>query len=178
MLKPFLPIFIILFLGFSAKAQTPEQLTGINLGLGTRSSLAACTGKARSGKTTQTLVPSAKTKNKLFLCAGDTMYVSNTGADLSEDPNLATPAGIGYFFYNCPPSVSGPRWSDVVKDNCLRTVTLGVQVSPTTARGDVTGRDTFFNNGSIQNAFNTGKPMRLWFASATIYYFAKLTNKR
>jgi gliding motility-associated-like protein len=174
MLKPFLPIFIILFLGISAMAQIPEQLTGINPSLGTRSSLAPCTGAARSGRTTQTLGTTAKTKNKLFLCAGDTMYVSNTGSNLSEDPKPSTTAGIGYFFYNCPPSVSGARWSDVVKDGCLRTTNIAGQISPTTARGDVTGRDTFFNNGGLQTAFNAGKPLQLWFSSATIYDFFKL----
>jgi gliding motility-associated-like protein len=171
MLKPFLPIFIILFFGFSVAAQTPVPLTGIYPTLGTRAPLAACTGQALSGTTSQKLGVTAKTKNKLFLCGGDSLFISNTNANLSEDPNLLTPAGIAYMFYNCPPSVRGPRWGDIVKDPCMRTTTIANRMSPITAYGDVTGRDTFVNTGGLQSAFNTGKPLKLWFASATIYDF-------
>jgi gliding motility-associated-like protein len=177
MFKPFLPIFIILFIGFSVAAQTPEPLRGIYPTLGTRSTLAACTGAASSGKTTQTLGVKAKTKNKLFLCSGDSLFISNTNANLSEDPKPATTAGIGYFFYNCPPTVAGPRWSDVIKDACLRTTQVAGRPSPTTARGDATGRDTFVNTGGLQTAFNTGKPLKLFFASATIYDFFNLDGE-
>ena len=177
MFKPFLPIFILLFLGFSVSAQTPEPLTGISPTLGTRAPLAPCTSAASSGKTTQTLGATAKTKNKLFLCAGDSLFIANTNANLSEDPKPSTTPGIGYFFYNCPPSVSGPRWSDIIKDPCLRTTPVNGQPSPTTARGDVTGRDTFVNTGGLQTAFNLGKPLKLYFASATIYDFFKLDGE-
>jgi gliding motility-associated-like protein len=173
MFKPFLPIFIILLFGFSVAAQTPVPMTGIFTTLGTRSSpdTVTCLGQASSGTTTQKLGAAAKTKNKLFLCAGDSLFISNANANLSEDPNPVTPAGIGYIFYNCPPSVRGTRWSDILKDACMRTSTVAGKNVPITAYGDVAGRDTFVNTGNLQNSFNAGKPLRLWFASATIYDF-------
>ena len=161
MFKQYLPILILLLCGFSVMAQTPEPLTGLGTTLRTHSPLAPCTGVASSGKTTQTKAASSKTSNKLFLCASDTLFIANTGSRF-EDPNATTTPGIGYFFYNCPPSVSGPRWSDIItkdlitgvessKDACLRTTIVNNKLAPVTARGDASGRDTFVNNGALQS---------------------------
>ncbi len=174
MFKRFLPILTLLFVGSVASAQVPEPLMGIQSTLQTRSLLAPCTGQAKAGTTTRTRGISAKTSNPHFLCLGDTLFVSNTGRVLTEDPKPSTLAGIGYIFYDCAPSITGPGWSDVLTDGCLKKTAFngtppegGLYI----ARGDATGRDTFFNNGSLQNGFKAGSPLKLYFAPVTIYDF-------
>ena len=174
MFKRFLPILTLLFIGSVASAQVPEPLMGIQSTLQTRSLLAPCLGTASAGKTTRATGVRALSNNVRFLCLGDTLYVSNQGSNLTEDPKPSTTAGIGYIFYNCPPTVSGPRWSDVKADACINKLPFNGS-APTNglyiARGDVMGRDTFVNNGSLQNGFNNGRPLKQYFAPATIYNF-------
>jgi gliding motility-associated-like protein len=156
-------------------AQKPESLLGIESNLSTRASAAVCTGAANAGITTRTKGLSAKLRTDTrFLCAKDSLFVANTGSNLSEDPRASTSPGIGYIFYDCPPTKNGPRWSDIKTDPCIKKIpfngeppTLGLYV----ARGDATGRDTFINNGTLQKGFNNGKPLKLYFGAATIYGF-------
>ena len=174
MFKRFLPILTLLLIGSVASAQVPEPLMGIQSTLQTRSLLAPCLGNASAGKTTRKTGVRALSNNVHFLCLGDTLYVSNQGSNLTEDPKPSTTAGVGYIFYNCPPTISGPRWSDVKADACINKSPFNGS-APTNglyiARGDVTGRDTFVNNGSLQNGFNNGRPLKQYFAPATIYNF-------
>jgi gliding motility-associated-like protein len=175
MFKKFLPIILCLACCVSLTAQNPEPLLGIEPSLNTRSTSAACTGAANAGITTRTKGLTAKLRpDTRFLCANDTLFIANTGSNLSEDPKASTPAGIGYIFYDCPPKINGPRWSDIKTDPCIKKTpfngtppTLGLYV----ARGDATGRDTFINNGALQKGFNNGKPLKLYFGTATIYGF-------
>jgi gliding motility-associated-like protein len=175
MFKKFLPIILCLACCVSLTAQNPESLLGIESSLNTRSTSAVCTGAANAGVTTRTKGLSAKLRpDTRFLCAKDSLFIANTGSNLSEDPRTSTVAGIGYIFYDCPPKINGPRWSDVKSDPCIKKTpfngappTLGLYV----ARGDATGRDTFINNGALQKGFNNGKPLKLYFSAATIYGF-------
>jgi gliding motility-associated-like protein len=175
MFKKFLPIILCLTYGLSLNAQNPESLLGIESTLNTRATSAACTGAANAGVTTRTKGLAAKLRTDTrFLCANDTLFVANTGSNLSEDPKTATQAGIGYILYDCPPTKFGPRWSDIKTDPCLKKTPFNGQ-APTfglyVARGDATGRDTFINNGALQGGFNNGKPLKLYFGAATIYGF-------
>lgn len=174
MFRRFLPILTLLFVGSAALAQVPEPLMGLSSGLQTRSVLAPCTGQASAGITTRRLGVGAQSNNTRFLCAGDTLFISNSGSNLNEDPFGGTPPGIGYIFYDCAPSISGPRWSDVKTDSCLKKSKYfdreprgGLYI----ARGDASGRDTFVNDGNLQNGFTNGRPLKLYFAAATIYDF-------
>jgi gliding motility-associated-like protein len=175
MFKKFLPIILCLSYGLILNAQKPESLLGIESTLNTRASSAVCTGAANAGVTTRTKGLAAKLRTDTrFLCANDSLFVSNSGSNLSEDPRVSTTPGIGYIFYDCPPTKTGPRWSDVKLDPCIKKTpfnsappTLGLYI----ARGDATGRDTFINNGSLQKGFNNGKPLKLYFGAATIYGF-------
>ena len=55
----------------------------------------------------------------LYLCFGDSIRILHNGdMDLSGDPVPATPAGVGYAFYECPPTVSGPSLANVIADAC------------------------------------------------------------
>jgi gliding motility-associated-like protein len=175
MFKKFLPIILCLTYGLILNAQKPESLLGIEPSLNTRASSAVCTGAANAGITTRTKGLSAKLRTDTrFLCANDSLFVANSGSNLSEDPRKATTPGIGYIFYDCPPTRFGPRWSDIKSDPCIKKTPLN-GVPPTlglyVARGDSTGRDTFVNNGSLQRGFNNGKPLKLYFGAATIYRF-------
>ena len=174
MLKRFLPIFTFLVAATTLAAQVPEPIAPTRSTVQQRSPL-ACRGIANGGTTTRSLGLGAKSNEKHYLCLGDTLFVNNLGANLLEDPNPATAAGIGYLFYDCPPTISGPRWSDVRLggDPCLtRRTPSGVNnANGYVARGDIIGRDTFFNNGALQTGFNGGKPVKFYFAPATLYDF-------
>ncbi len=177
MLKRFLPIFTFLATATTLMAQIPEPIAPVRTSIQARSPL-ACGGAANAGVTTRTLGFGAKSNEKHYLCLGDTLYINGSGANLTEDPVPATVPGIGYLFYNCMPTVTGQRWSDVKLDACLtRLLFNGSNSSPYIARGNTAGRDTFFNNGALQNGFNAGKPIKFYFAPITVYnFFGQGTN--
>ena len=87
--------------------------------------------------------------------------------DLSGDPNTTTRGGIGYAFYKCPPTITGPDLASILQDTCLITDPtptngLWVAVAP-----DNSGDITFLNNGAIQDFFSAGGPIQIWFAPIT-----------
>ncbi len=172
MFKRFLPILTLLFVGVVAHAQKPEQVMAVKPSLQTRSPL-ACRGLAFAGTTTRTKGANNKA-NKRFLCLGDTLLVTNQNAVLSEDPVPTTTAGVGYLFYDCPPRVSGTALSSIKADPCIKKSPFN-GVAPSQglwlSRGDSTGKISFINNGSIQNGFNNGNPLKLYFAPVTVYDF-------
>lgn len=57
----------------------------------------------------------------IFLCAQDLFTVShlNGSEDLSGDPDGTTTPGVGYAFYRCDPTVTGPTLTDIVNDPCV-----------------------------------------------------------
>jgi gliding motility-associated-like protein len=177
MLKRFLPIFTFLAIATTVVAQIPESIAPLRATVQTRTSL-MCGGVANAGVTTRTLGLGAKSNDKHYLCKEDTLFVNGSGENLSEDPVAATKPGIGYLFYNCKPTVSGQRWSDVKQDPCLtRLLFNGTNGSPYIARGNVTGRDTFSNVGTLQTGFNGGKPIKFYYAPITVYnFFGQGTN--
>ncbi len=178
MFKQFLPILTLISLSvfshsvvqaqdFVKMAPLPDESV-----LQTRS-LVNCRGVANAGITARTRGLRAKTNDVRFLCAGDTLFVNNSQSNLTEDPIPATTSGIGYLFYNCAPSVSGPRWSNVAADRCL---TLDANRRPFIARGDAQGRDTFVNTGDLQRIFNGNRPVKFYFAAATVYDYLGINS--
>ncbi len=105
--------------------------------------------------------------DQIFLCFSDSIQINHLGdADLSGDPNAATQPGIGYVFYSCPPSISGPTLPDIANDPCILQ---GGSILFFTTQGVQNGGDTwFFNDGSLQNIFNIGQPLSLFFAPITM----------
>ncbi len=171
MLKRFLPIFTFLAIATTVMAQIPESIYVPRNSVGLRSSL-ACTGAANAGVTTRTLGLGAKSNEKHYLCLGDTLFVNGSGANLTEDPVPATTPGIGYLFYDCPPTVTGQTPRELLNDPCLtRRRFNGVLGYPYLSRGNVSGRDTLFNNGSLITGFNMGKPIKFYYAPVTVYDF-------
>lgn len=115
----------------------------------------------------------------IFLCFGDSLLVQHNGnADLSGSPNPATPAGVAYAFYTCPPTVHGPTLQDIGQipgpgDPCVLSGSAnGLFITQAVANGEDTW---FFNSGALQTAFNMGLPLSLWFAPITVDNFANNT---
>lgn len=115
----------------------------------------------------------------IFLCFGDSLLIQHNGdADLSGDPNPASPAGVAYAFYTCPPTVTGPTLQDVIgdalppisPDPCLLPGAVnGLYITQAVANG---GATWFFNSGALQTTFNGGQPLSLFFAPITVDDFA------
>lgn len=119
----------------------------------------------------------------IFLCFGDTLPIIHNGDfDLSGDPNPLTPPGVGYAFYDCPPTVDGMDIASILADPCVNNtspiIINGMPVPQTNgiwiAGENPNGNVTLINNGALQEAFNggTAAPVQFWFAPITIDNFA------
>lgn len=123
--------------------------------------------------------------NTIFLCFGDQFDIVHNGdADLTGDPQPSTTPGIGYAFYDCAPTLSGPDLASIQGDPCINQtspiILNGVPVPQTqgiwVAAGQINGDLTIVNDGTLQAAFNGGTPapIQFWFAPITIDDFATL----
>jgi len=115
----------------------------------------------------------------IFLCFGDSLLVQHNGdADLSGDPNPATPAGVAFAFYDCPPTITGPTLQDIGEipgpgDPCVLSGSgNGLFITQAVPNG---GATWFFNSGALQTNFNMGQPLSLFFAPITVDNFAANT---
>ncbi|MEL7122453.1 MAG: hypothetical protein AAFO07_23610, partial [Bacteroidota bacterium] len=127
------------------------------------------------------------TPDTIYLCFNDQIEILHDmgTANLSGDPNLLTPAGIVYAYYDCPPTLgfNGPTLGDIQADICLnRTspiVLNGMNVTQDEGiwveAGDIEGNITFVNDGSRQTAFKNGEWAQFFFAPLTIDNFDNLT---
>lgn len=122
----------------------------------------------------------------IYLCAGDALDIIHNGdADLTGDPQPATDPGIGYLFYDCQPTVSGPTIDTILTDPCINQTspiidengdpffqndTLPVWI----ATDQINGNISFVNDGFLQAAFNNGTPapIQFWYAPITLDDFA------
>lgn len=110
----------------------------------------------------------------IYLCSGDEIDIVHNGdGDLTGDPNPSTP-GITYAFLDCQPTISGPDLASILADPCILDNpapinNLWVTGSATGAQSN--GNITFFNVGALQNTFNNGDPILIWFAPITIDNF-------
>jgi len=101
----------------------------------------------------------------LFFCFGDSIFIDHNGDfTLNGDPVPATQGGIGWAFYNCPPTISGDPLSTVITDCVVPGGPNGIWVYTGQQNGDA----WFFNNGSLQNLFNSGQPVQIFFAPITL----------
>lgn len=103
----------------------------------------------------------------IYLCEGDSIFIQGNGdADLSGDPNAATPPGVAYIFYNCAPTIAGDNLQTIVTNEpCL---ILAPNNLPYFAFGQPNGSIWLYNSGNLQTLFNMGQPLLLHFAPATI----------
>lgn len=169
-----IPFTVLLLLTeLTLRAQTPQNISipsGAILQNVSRS--AACADQFAGTVHFEDVFGNPITEDTIYLCFGEEMEVIHNGdADLSGDPNPATTAGITYGFFDCPPTISGPNLSSILTDPCLTTSpppSLGIWV---TAGGNFNGNITFNNSGALQNFYNNGDPLLLWFAPITIDNF-------
>lgn len=107
----------------------------------------------------------------LFLCWNDEILIDHNGDQrLDGDPDPNTQAGVGYAWYECPPSADGPTLGAVAADACLIPNPGAPAGQPPffiSTGGRFDGDILFFNQGAIQNAFNGGDPYLVWFAPIT-----------
>ncbi|MEY3249804.1 MAG: hypothetical protein RL742_1847, partial [Bacteroidota bacterium] len=98
----------------------------------------------------------------IYLCFNDQIAIDHNGdAVLTGDPNPATPPGIGWAFFECPPSIPGDNLQTILSDPCILPGAVnGIWVATGNPQGDI----TFTNNGNLQTAFNAGQPLMLHFA--------------
>ena len=119
----------------------------------------------------------------IYLAFGDSLRIDHQGGEVSSDPNTATLPGIGYIFYDCAPSVTGPTFTDLLADTCLNQQDSIFLNGAWEQRSDAfwatrgenpSGDLTFRNDGTLQTAFNNGEAVQFWFAPVTFNYFDSL----
>lgn len=106
----------------------------------------------------------------IFLCFNDIIFIDHASDfDLAGDPNPSTAGGIGYAFYNQgPPTIDGDETQDLINDNIAINPANGAfYIAKGLANGDV----YFRNEGQVQNQFNGGNPVQMWFAPITLSDF-------
>ena len=128
------------------------------------------------------------TSKQIFLCFNDSLQViHNNDFNLSSDPDGFTPPGIRYALYDCPPTVRGPKLTNILNDRCLnKTSPIIVNGQPVlqskgiwiTTDGTPSGNISLFNRGQYQAAYKGGKPVGFWFAPITVDDFKNLAYER
>lgn len=132
-------------------------------------SCAICNDTA--GTATVALGTTAESNNSSYLCFGDSLIVTHNGdADLTGDPNPATPSGLGYVMYTCAPTTSGNTIAQIAADPCIINNSGSAAgfdiVQGTTITGDV----NIFNDGATYQTLlgGLGAVGEIWFAPITI----------
>jgi gliding motility-associated-like protein len=123
----------------------------------------------------------------IYLCMGDVLEIIHNGdAIFDADPFPNTAPGIGYVFYDAPPTISGFNLWDIVDDPSLNQVSPiiidgmpvdqvnGIWIAST---DQGSGNVTFENIGLLQSAYNGGnpEPILFWFAPMTLDNHAQLS---
>lgn len=106
----------------------------------------------------------------IFLCFGDSMFVDHNGDQVFNDPDPATPAGIAYAFYQCPPTMTGND-AAVLSDPCLWPGNInGFFIT----KGPPSGDHGVLNNNLLVNSpiFGSGNPVLIYFAPITVTDYA------
>ncbi|MCB0669237.1 MAG: gliding motility-associated C-terminal domain-containing protein [Saprospiraceae bacterium] len=136
-----------------------------------------CAGNGMNAGTILNITPLGVQSNDInsdpiILCFGDQISINHAGdADLTDDPNLATSAGVGYAFYQCTPTVSGPDVAALGAEACLIEDPMPENGVLWVARGNAKGDIIFSNSGYVQNRFFGGSAGRMYFAPITITNF-------
>jgi gliding motility-associated-like protein len=177
MLQRFISILVFALFYQTIFAQIPMQVISEGSSFGAAASRAACDNDA--GSSTQTLAANAQSNDKVYLCKDDILNIKHNGSfNLSGDPIPSTPAGIGYAWYTCKPTISGIAVTSIAADPCIfkgnTAFPAGANGILLTTNNSLLGNAQFINDGFLQNTFNTGKPIKFTFAPIT---FDKLNTK-
>ncbi len=183
MTKNFIALFLTTFITQLINAQIPKTASLLPR-QDVHFERMACDNKA--GSVTVSLTPAAQSNDKVFLCFGDTLnIIHNRDTVLTSDPVKATLPGVVYAYYDCPPTVTGPAYTDINVDPCLNKtspiVYKGVPSSQSASGFWLLGDDPniqnridgkTYNDGYPQEAFNSFKPVSFYFAPITIDNYA------
>ncbi|MCI5082233.1 MAG: gliding motility-associated C-terminal domain-containing protein [Saprospiraceae bacterium] len=169
MTRFFIPIIVCLMVFTQAAAQVPANVVIENAMFRGETGRMACNDAGTITFGDYIGQSNDTDPDTIFMCLGDSLLIDHNGDfDISGDPNPATPAGVGYAFYECPPTIDGMTLDDIAADMCLVT-TPPPPVGPFYIFSDNTtnGDATFFNDGNLQAFFNAGDPIQLFFAPIT-----------
>ncbi len=114
----------------------------------------------------------------IFLCYQDRFTIFNSNADLTGDPDGTTAPGVGYAFFDCPPTATGPNLNDIESDPCvLQTPPPNPTNNPDLydlwVYTDQSDGTALFQNSNqlggmtIPEFFNNGNPIQIYFAPIT-----------
>jgi len=159
---------ICFFFALLLQAQTPSQVMFSRTG--PSSGARMCTNDAGTIAGFGPFIGQSNdiTPDTIYLCLGDTLFIDHAGdQDLSGDPNPNTTPGVGYAFFNCPPTATGPDTASIKNDFCIFDDGNAVYGFYVYTGGVRSGDVPFFNDGNLINTFNAGMP--------AIYYFAPIT---
>lgn len=176
MLYRFFPFILIIFGAIGVWGQTPQSISFQKAGANAQpKNMLAC--QDQFAGTISFANPLGQSNDMdpdtIFLCLGDQFdIIHNDDDDLSGDPNMNTPPGITYGFFNCRPTVSGPDLTTILTDSCIIDNPPPLGDIWVTAGGNSSGNITFRNTKTLQDTFNGGKPVLIWFAPLTIDNFA------
>ena len=168
--KLILPFIVGLFLGVHLQAQSPQPVLNPMAG---QENLIACPPGQQNMAGTVSLGTFTGQSNDIdldtmYLCLGDQVEIIHNGdAVLTGDPDLSTPAGIGYAFYDCLPTVTGDDLTAVGADPCLVPPLIPGNLFFVATEGNLNGDILFFNDGNLINIFNGGNP--------ALYYWTPIT---
>lgn len=136
-----------------------------------------------------TVIPFAAVPDTIFLCAQDefTIIHADGSEDLSGDPDPSTAPGVGFAFYNCPPTETGPDIRLIRDDPCVADNgeppfdTLAISWNPDYAIGeyDVVIANDGTGNNTIPALFPTNgspTPVVLTLAPITFDEVDTVTN--
>ena len=129
------------------------------------------------------------TLDTIWLCRNDSIFINHNGDfNLSGDPVPSTTPGVGYAFYTCPPTATGPTLQNItgqpfIAPNPGPPETPGQPFIPAdpcllnnpppsngliyVASDNPNGDMWFFNSGFLQTTFNMGSPFLVHFAPIT-----------
>jgi hypothetical protein len=129
------------------------------------------------------------TLDTIWLCRNDSIFINHNGDfNLSGDPNPGTQPGVGYAFYTCPPTITGPTLQHLTGQPFIAP-DPGPPINPGqpflpgdpcrlnnpppsngllyVASGNPNGDTWFFNSGFLQTTFGNNLPLLLHFAPIT-----------
>ncbi len=175
MIKRLIPLTFALFATLSAFAQIPQIVNIEGDPNATSNSFVTCPVgvSAFAGTSSQALAAAAQSNDVEFLCLNDELIITHEGGQTFGDPDATSAPGISYIFYNCPPTISGVEFSDILNDPCQ--INPGVNVTSVQAGVDILGNANFINTGLVQTTFNAGNPTEMFFAPVTLDDFTNFS---
>lgn len=170
---------LCLFFAARLHSQVPSQITIKNYQLSNPPVITGAASACNAGSFT--IGPLHGQSNDfspdtIFLCWQDSIFINHNGNATFMDPQSLTQPGVGYILYSCPPTVAGSDTAAINDDPCIFRFGVPPNVNPFISNYVATGGDPinrtgdlwFRNFGTLQNAFNMGQPIQMWYAAATL----------